>query len=75
MTTVNFWRVVNQQKVYTACLNLTVKPNYTKKEAVDFIKNIVLKNKYEDVDKGLFIIENVKEVCLAYEGELLYIKN
>lgn len=64
----------DEQKVYTACLNLTVKPNYTKKEAVDFIKNIVLKNKYEDVDKGLFIIENVKEVCLAYEGELLYIK-
>lgn len=64
----------DEQKVYTACLNLTVKPNYTKKEAVDFIKNIVLKNKYEDVDKGLFIIENVKEVCLAYESELLYIK-
>lgn len=64
----------DEQMVHTACLNLTVKPNYTKKEAIDFIKNIVLKNKYEDVDKGLFIIENVKEVCLAYDGELLYIK-
>lgn len=65
----------DEQKVYTACLNLTVKPNYTKKEAVDFIKNVVLANKYKDISHEEFtIIENVKEVCLVYEGELLYIK-
>ncbi len=54
---------------------LTVKPDYTKEQAIDFIKNTVLANKFKDVSDDEFtIIENVKEVCLAYEGELLYIK-
>ena len=65
----------DKQKSYCACLQLTVKPNYTKTQAIDFIKNVVLASKYKDISDDEFtIIENVKEVCLAYEGELLYIK-
>ena len=65
----------DNQKSYYACLELTVKPDYTKEQAIDFTKNTVLANKFKDVSDDEFtIIENVKEVCLAYESELLYIK-
>ena len=64
----------DQQKCYAVCLNLTVKPKYSKKEAIDFIKKTVLESKYVDKDKGLIIIENIKEVCLCYENDLIYIK-
>ncbi len=65
----------DEQKAYYACLELTIKPDYTQKQAIDFIKNVVLKNKYKDpADKDFTIIENVKEVCLVYEGKITFIK-